>query len=187
MLRKSAQTWRKLPEFTPVSAVQWQYTPHIPQLCISRICSAPHIRGVVQKPQTWVMIHVYCHRAEGYCPEAGGENFCGRQVAKFGARYPDGSWSWSRQLHTAGRHGEPVALLDGALDQPSAWVAAGRWPSMSHWRVARLGVTRLHGHLGLAHNSIVPSQCLPPCQPLRGFVTRLAGLAEGVGHSERKA
>jgi hypothetical protein len=24
---------------------------------------------------TWVMIRVYCHRAGGYCPEAGGENF----------------------------------------------------------------------------------------------------------------
>jgi hypothetical protein len=58
---------------------------------------------------------------------------------------------------------------------------------MSHRRVARLGVTRLHGHLGLADNSIVPSQCLPPCQPLRGFVTLLAGLPEGAGHGERKA
>jgi hypothetical protein len=80
-----------------------------------------------------------------------------------------------------------VTLLDGALDQPSAWVAAGRWPGMSHRRVARLGVTRLHGHLGLANNSIVPSQCLPTCQPLRGFVTLLAGLSEGAGHGERKA
>jgi hypothetical protein len=136
---------------------------------------------------TWVMIRVYCHRAGGYCPEAGGENFCGRQVTKFGARYPDGSWSSSGLRRAAGRHGKHVALLDGALDQPSAWVAAGRWHGMSHRRVARLGVTRLHGRLGLADNSIVPSQCLPPCQPLRGFVTLLAGLSDGVYHGERKA
>ena len=58
---------------------------------------------------------------------------------------------------------------------------------MSHRRVARLGVTHLHGHLGLADNRIVPSQCLPPCQPLRGCVTLLAGLSEGAGHGERKA
>jgi hypothetical protein len=58
---------------------------------------------------------------------------------------------------------------------------------MSHRRVVRLGVTRLHGHLGVADNSIVSSQCLPPGPPLRGFVTLLAGLSEGAGHGERNA
>jgi hypothetical protein len=70
------------------------------------------------------------------------------------------------------------------ISGPLPWALRER--EHEHHGMAPSG-TRLHGHLSLADNSIVPSQCLPPCQPLRGFVTLRAGLSEGAGHGERKA